>query len=165
MTVQSRLAAATAAFVLVSCVGLLASPVTIGATMDVKDAIEARQKAMKENAEHMKAINAYLETGQGDPAMVAEHASAIAEIAKAIPTVFPAGSSLADGHGIKTAAKPEIWTDRAGFEQAAIHMGEEAQELVEVAAGGDKQAIAAAFAELGKEGCGGCHSKFRQKQD
>jgi cytochrome c556 len=29
--------------------------------------------------------------------------------------------------------------------------------------GGDKSAIEAAFADLGKNGCGGCHTTFREK--
>jgi cytochrome c556 len=30
---------------------------------------------------------------------------------------------------------------------------------------GDVKATLAAFAALGKEGCGGCHETFRKKQD
>ena len=158
-----RITAATAAMaaVMVLTAGLLTGVGTTQAAMDVKEAIEARQKAMKENAEHMKAINTYVESGQGEASVVAEHATAIAEIAKGIPTVFPEGSSAADNPPIKTRAKPEIWTNRPEFEKAAQYLGEEANELAEAAAGGDKAAIATAFGNLGKEGCGGCHSKFR----
>ena len=165
MTFRSRAALAAAAGAVVIAVGLAAGSIHTEAAIDAKTVIETRQKAMKDNGGHMKAINGFVETGEGDAAMVAEHATAIAETAKKIPELFPEGTSLADGHGVKTAAKAEIWTDRAGFEKAAAYLGEEAEELAETAKGGDKQAIAAAFAELGKEGCGGCHSKFRQKQD
>ena len=165
MTFKKRAAVAAAASALVVAVGLAAGAIRTEAAVDAKAVIEARQKAMKDNGAHMKAINAFVEKGEGDAAMVAEHAKAIGETSKKIPELFPEGTSLADGHGVKTAAKPEIWTDRAGFEKAAASLGEEAGELAEAAEGGDKQAIAAAFAELGKEGCGGCHSKFRQKQD
>ncbi|MGH7185429.1 MAG: c-type cytochrome [Pseudomonadota bacterium] len=165
MTFRSRVAAAAVAGVVVIAVGLVAGTVRTEAAADAKTVIETRQKAMKGLGKHMEAINAFVEKGEGDAAGVAEHAKAIAETAKVIPMVFPEGTSLADSHGIKTAAKPEIWSDRPGFEKAAEYMGEEAEELAEAAEGGDKQVIAAAFAELGKEGCGGCHSKFRQKQN
>jgi len=135
------------------------------AAADVKTAIEARQKAMKGNGGHMKAINDFIEKGEGDAAQVAEHATAIAGIAKVIPTVFPKGSGMDDDHGIKTAAKADIWTDWAGFEAAAANLGTQATKLAEVAATGDKAAIAAQFGVVGKEGCGGCHSKFRAKTE
>ena len=38
-----------------------------------------------------------------------------------------------------------------------------AEKLAEAAKGGDAQATLAAFAALGKEGCGGCHETFRKK--
>jgi cytochrome c556 len=164
MTYRIRAATAAVAAAMVVSAGLLAGGGTSQAAMDVKEAIEARQKAMKENTQHMKAINAYLESGQGEPSVVAEHATAIAEIAKGIPTVFPQGSSLADNHGVKTAAKPEIWTDWSAFEAQAAALGEKANALAQAASGGDKEAIAAAFGDLGKNGCVGCHSKFRQEQ-
>jgi cytochrome c556 len=165
MKLGNRVTVAAAAGALVIAVGLGSGAIRTEAAVDAKTVIEARQKAMKDNGGHMKAINAFVEKGEGDAATVAEHANAIAEIAKKIPELFPEGTSLADGHGVKTAAKPEIWSDWAGFEKAAAYLGEEATHLAEAAKGGDKQAIAAAFAELGKDGCGGCHSKFRQKQD
>jgi cytochrome c556 len=164
MNLRKKMAVTAMAMGVVVSAGLIAGPGTTEAAMDVKQAIEARQKAMKQNAEHMKAINAYVESGQGEPAAVAEHAKAIAEVAKVIPSVFPEGSSLADNHGIKTAAKPEIWTNRAEFEAAAATLGEKANALAEAAAGGDKAAITAAFQDVGKNGCGACHSKFRQKE-
>ena len=37
--------------------------------------------------------------------------------------------------------------------------------LVAAAQTGDAAAMQAAFDALGKDGCGGCHSKFRQKLD
>jgi cytochrome c556 len=165
MRLANRAALAAAAGAVVIAVGLVSGAMRTEAAMDAKTVIETRQKAMKELGGHMKAINDFVEKGQGDAGMVAEHATAIADTSKKIPELFPEGTSLADGHGVKTAAKPEIWSDRAGFEQAAMTLGTKAEELAKAAAGGDKQVIAAAFGDLGKNGCGGCHSKFRQKQD
>ena len=38
------------------------------------------------------------------------------------------------------------------------------RQLVDAAKGGDAKATLAAFAALGKEGCGGCHQTFRKKE-
>ena len=56
-----------------------------------------------------------------------------------------------------------IWTDQAGFKAAAEKAEGLAEKLTEAAKGGDAQATLAAFAALGKEGCGGCHETFRKK--
>jgi cytochrome c556 len=165
MKIGNRVAVAAAASALVIAVGLGSGAIRTEAAVDATTVIETRQKAMKELGGHMKAIGGFVEKGEGDAAMVAERATAIAETSKKIPELFPEGTSLADGHGVKTAAKPEIWSNKAGFEQAAMTMGTKAGELAQAAQGGDKQAIAAAFGDLGKNGCGGCHSNFRQKQD
>ena len=163
MTFRNKAAMAAIASALVIAVGLVAGVVHTEAAVDAKTVIDTRRQTMKQLGEHMKAIDGFVENGQGDASMVAEHAKAIVETSKRIPELFPEGTSLADGHGVETGAKPEIWSDRPTFEKAASYMGEEAGKLAEAAKGGDAQAIAAAFIELGKEGCGGCHTKFRQK--
>ena len=55
----------------------------------------------------------------------------------------------------------EQWTD---FEGHAKTMGELAAKLETAAASGDQAATLAAFAALGKNGCGGCHEMFRKKK-
>ncbi len=72
--------------------------------------------------------------------------------------MFPPGSDQQP-----TAALPVIWTDQAGFKAAAEKAEGLAEKLAEAAKGGDAQATLAAFAALGKEGCGGCHETFRKK--
>lgn len=163
MNFRNRAIAAVAAGALVMAVGILTETVQTYAAVDAKSAIDTRRKAMKQLGEHMKAINDFLESGTGDANSVEDRAKAIAQTAQHIPELFPAGTSLADGHGIETGAKPEIWVDRATFEQAAQTMGNDAQKLADAAGSGNPQAIATAFTQLGKEGCGGCHTKFRQK--
>ena len=107
MKLGNRVAVAAAASALVIAVGLGSGAIRTEAAVDAKTVIETRQKAMKEMGGHMKAINGFVEKGEGDAAMVAEHATAIAETSKKIPELFPEGTSLADGHGVKTAAKPD----------------------------------------------------------
>ena len=72
--------------------------------------------------------------------------------------MFPPGSDQQP-----TDALPVIWSDQAGFQAAAEKAEGLAEKLAEAAKGGDPQATLAAFAALGKEGCGGCHETFRKK--
>ncbi len=132
-----------------------------------QDAVIAqRQEAMKGMGGQMKIINAYVEKGEGDPAAVAAAAMQIQETSGKIPGLFPAGTSMEDQPGdgeSKNGAKPAIWENRAAFEAAAAKLGDLAGATAAAAEGGDKQGITDAFTALGKDGCGGCHSQFRQK--
>jgi cytochrome c556 len=134
------------------------------AALDPAEAIKQRQALMKEQGKHAKAINAFVESGTGTAEDVARNAAALEDSAAKIADLFPPGTSI-DDNVAKTAAKKEIWEDFDAFKASADKLGELAGALEEAAAGGDKQQIAAAFGVMGKEGCGGCHSKFRQKQD
>ena len=50
------------------------------------------------------------------------------------------------------------------FAAAAKHNQDLAQQLEETARGGDVKATLAAFANLGRQGCGSCHETFRKAQ-
>lgn len=124
--------------------------------------VTERREAMKGMGGKMTTINDFVEKGTGDAATVATAAQEIQATATKIPDLFPAGTSMNDNVG-ETGAKPEIWANFDAFKAAAAKMGELAGALAIAAQGGDKQAITDAFGALGKDGCGGCHSQFRQK--
>jgi cytochrome c556 len=124
--------------------------------------VAERQEAMKGLGSKMGTIDNFVTKGEGDAAAVATAAQEIQATASKIPDLFPAGTSMNDNVG-KTGAKPEIWANFDAFKAAATKMGDLAGALATAAGGGDKQAITDAFAALGKDGCGGCHSQFRQK--
>lgn len=134
------------------------------AALDPATALSKRQALMKELGGHMKAINEFLEQGTGSAADVATRAAAIKTASAQIPELFPEGTSIDDNVG-KTAAKADIWARFDEFKTDATRMGDEAGKLAEAAATDDRAAIGAQFAALGKDGCGGCHSVFRQKLD
>ena len=125
-----------------------------------KGVVAVRQATMDANAKHMNAVKAILTE---DPQLlkhVAFHAQAIAEAAEYVPEMFPQGSTQPP-----TAALPAIWEEPDQFKQAAERAHGLAEKLAETSRGGDVPATLAAFAALGKEGCGGCHETFRKKQD
>jgi cytochrome c556 len=129
---------------------------------ELPEIVTQRQEAMKGLGGNMKAIGESLESGSPDAALIAEKANAIGDTASLIPTLFPEGTSLEDIEG-RVGAKPEIWQDWAGFEAAATTLGSAADALIAATETGDAAAMQAAFDALGKDGCGGCHTKFRQK--
>ena len=125
-----------------------------------KGVVAIRQATMDANAKHMNAIKAILTEDPQLIKLVAFHAEAIAEAAEYVPEMFPDGST-----DKPTAALPVIWEKSDQFKQVAERAHMLAEKLAETSQGGDVQATLAAFAVLGKEGCGGCHETFRKKQD
>lgn len=152
--------------VLSRCLALgagLAILVAIGGTASAQDknaVIKDREALMKGQGKNLGNVRAYLE-GKADLAAAGSAANAVAESIQKIPSVFPPGSDAPSPSG-KYAPKPEIWSDQAGFLAAQKNAETKAQALVAAIKGGDKSAIKTAFADLGKNGCGGCHEKFRQ---
>ncbi len=123
-----------------------------------------RQGLMKSQGDHATAINDFIESGKGTALDVAKRAADLQRRSAEIVALFPAGTGIDDNVG-KTAAKMDIWAKPDEFKAAAANLGDLAGALWQAAAGEDKQQIADAFAKLGKEGCGGCHERFRQKQE
>jgi cytochrome c556 len=116
--------------------------------------VEARQKLMKEHGDLWKSIQD--KTKAGDVAGVAPDADRLAQNAKKIPALFPAGSL--EG---KTAAKPEIWQKWPEFEAAAKTLEMESVKLRDTAKTADKAATEALVKDFGRKACGTCHQPFR----
>ncbi len=131
---------------------------------DLPEVVVKRQDTMKGFGDAMKAIGESLGSGSPDSVLIVEKATAIGDTADVIPSLFPDGTGLDEIEG-RVGAKPEIWQDWAGFEAAAMNLGTYADALVAAAQTGNATATQAAFDTLGKDGCGACHSKFRQRLD
>lgn len=84
----------------------------------------------------------------------AEGARALSEALSKAVTLFPAGT--AKGEIPYTRAKPEIWSDAAGFEAAAEALKVAAASVQQAADAGDSEAFNVRFAAL-IEACTGCH--------
>ena len=130
------------------------------AAPDLAKVIQDRRQFMKGNAQQMVTINNFLEKGQGTSGDVVTAAQTLAANSKKIAAMFPKGTGIDDGVA-QTHAEMAIWGDLGGFKAAADNMGTLALKLADAAKSGDKAAMVAGFQQLAKEGCGGCHVKFR----
>jgi cytochrome c556 len=138
----------------------LASPTTAHA-QDKETVIKNRQALMKEQGKDLGSVKAYTE-GKGDLAQAEAGATNLTKTTKKITDMFPPGTGGTSPDG-KYAAKPAIWTDWNKFVEAQKTTTGKADALLVAVKSGDKQKIAAAFSDLGKNGCGACHETFREK--
>jgi len=129
---------------------------------DAADVIKTRQHDFKDLGAATKLVKDQLAGGSPDADKIKAAAATIKQAAAAIPNWFPAGSDASAG--VKTAAKAEIWTDAAGFASARDSFVEQAGKFSGLANAEDLAAVADGFKALGKT-CGGCHEKYRVKQD
>ena len=113
----------------------------------------AREAKMGQGARTMGALKQAADSG-GDLAALAPRIEWLISWSQELPTLFPAGSDVGSD------AKPEIWSDRAGFEAAAARFQTAARGLAAPAAAGDRAAFLTAFAAA-RASCGGCHDNYK----
>ena len=126
------------------------------------DTIKERQDGLKSMGKIFKSVADQLRGGNLDPATVKEASATISKTADAMANWFPTGSG--PEAGVKTAAKPEIWSDRATFDAARQKLVDEAGKFAQLASAGDMSAIGGGVRGLGGA-CKNCHDKFRVKED
>lgn len=86
------------------------------------------------------------------------NAEIIAKVSHLVPEAFPAGSDKGN-----TRARPEIWSDAAGFKKVVDNFQAEAQKLAELSRTATSvDQVRSQAAALGKS-CGACHDNFRTK--
>jgi cytochrome c556 len=136
-----------------------ASGVALG--QDKETVLKDRQATMKEQGKDLGAVKAYIEN-KGDLAQAKSGATNLTQTTKKIPALFPPGTGGPNPTG-DYVAKPVIWTDWDKFLDAQKTAAAKADALLVAVNGGDKAAIETAFNDLGKNGCGGCHTTFREK--
>jgi cytochrome c556 len=117
------------------------------------DPAHQRHEAMETVQESFKPLGAIAKKDAPfDAAVVKKSATTILEKLKEAHGLFPEGSG-----GGTTRAKAEIWSDRAGFDQAM----KDAQAAATAMAGvTDEAAFIGAMKTLGGS-CKGCHDKYR----
>jgi cytochrome c556 len=99
--------------------------------------------------------------GGGDAKSQGDAAAALAKWAKVLPTLFPAGTG-AGQTSAETKARPEIWSDPAGFQKAAANYAAQTAKLSELSEAGDTPGFTAQLGEV-KKACGACHENYRAR--
>jgi cytochrome c556 len=122
-----------------------------------QDIIVTRQAGFDLQGGAFDAIRAVV-AAKGDVKPYTAAAKGIAAWAKQIPLVFPVGSET--GHNTK--AKPEIWSDRAGFAKDANDLATAADKLAELTKAGDEAGVADQVKVVGGT-CGACHRSYRNR--
>jgi cytochrome c556 len=127
-----------------------------------KDAIlKDRQATMKQQGKDAGTVKAFL-TGKADQTAAVAAATELTKTTRKIPDLFPPGSGGPSPDG-DFQPKPTVWTDWDKFLDAQKAAAAKADALLAAITAGDKAAIQTAFADLGKNGCGACHTTFREK--
>ena len=128
------------------------------AQMKPEDAIKYRRSALFINGQSFGALAAM---AQGkiphDPAAAARHAEIVDFMIKLPWSAFSPGTETGD-----TKAKPEIWLEPEDFKAKSEKVQQEVAKLLQVAKGGDFNALKEQVGETGKA-CKACHDKFRNK--
>jgi len=119
--------------------------------------IAARQAGYDLQAGVAMAMKTVIDAG-GDVKGLEDGAKGLSKWGHVIPTMFPDGTQ--SGHDTK--ARPEIWSDRAGFEKAAATFWTAADKLATLAAANDKASFATQYTET-TQACGACHRAYRVK--
>lgn len=125
-----------------------------------EDVIKYRKSVYTVAAWHMRPLGAMVK-GQMpfDQAVFLKNAEMVADIASVAPEAFAPGSDK----GAETRAKPEIWSDAAGFKKVMDSFQAETAKLVQVArTAKDVDAVRGQFSAVAKS-CGACHDSYRVK--
>ena len=137
-------------------VGSLVVAVAVGGVavaVIAADAFQDRHMAMETVGDAMKTLGAIAKKeAPFDAAVVKANAITIADNLKKAQALFPSGSG-----GGESLAKPEIWTDAAGFEKTMKDAHAAAVALQSVT---DEGAYRPALGALGSN-CKSCHDKYR----
>ena len=122
-----------------------------------EDAVKYRKSALYVMGQHFGRVAA-MASGKApfDAKLAADNAATAEQMSKLPWAAFGDGTDKGD-----TKAKPEIWTDRAKFNDYAEKMQAEMGKLSAVAKTGNLETIKTAVAAVGSN-CKGCHDAFRQ---
>jgi cytochrome c556 len=133
----------------------------VSAQSDLEAAVKDRQATMKAQGAAVATIKKYID-GAVQQSDAVKAADDLVKIAATVPSKFPKGTATTDFPG-KSGAKPAIWSEPDKFAAAAKNEQAEVAKLNAAVKSGDKAAVAAQFDATGKQGCGGCHTPYREK--
>ena len=123
-----------------------------------EDAIKYRKSALTVMAQHFGHVAGMASGKVAFDAKAAAEDAAIADYVSKLPWAgFVAGSDKGE-----TRAKPEIWSDKAKFDESAARLQREMGKLAVAAKAGNLDGIKTAVNAVGGA-CKACHDDFRAK--
>lgn len=122
-----------------------------------EDAVKYRQSAFSVMAAHFGRLGAMASGKAPFDAKVAQDNAAVVEFMSKLPWA----GFTPNTEGVKSKAKPEVWMDKAKFDQGSEKMVAEVAKLNAAAKAGNLDALKAAFGETAKT-CKACHDAFRE---
>ena len=137
--------------------GVVAATAQTAPPMSADSVIAGRQAGYELLQAEMQALKVVVDQGL-DTKPYVDGIRAIQNWGRTVPVLFPDGTQ--SGHNTK--ARPEIWSDRAGFETAATNFTNAADRLAQLASAGDKDGFKAQYQALGGT-CGACHRAYRAR--
>jgi cytochrome c556 len=131
----------------------------VGIAVADQDPIAARRALMKANGDQAK-IGAAMVKGEApfDLDKVHKMFATFEDAATKMPALFPDNSKT----GGETAADPKIWENIDDFKARFAKLGTDAKDAAAKIT--DLDSLKAAFGNIGKNDCGGCHEKYRVKK-
>jgi len=138
---------------------VLGSP---GIAQDKAAIVKDRQAYMKAQGADTKTIGDYAK-GTADKASAIKAIDDLLARNPKMLALFAPGTSTTDMPGVSY-AKPAIWTDKDHFAMTISTLHDlEVKEAALIKTGTPAE-VGAGLADLGKNGCGGCHAAFREKK-
>ena len=128
---------------------------------DKEAEIKTRRDTMKRQGDDLKAVSDYVK-GEADQAKAEAAIADLESLAPKIVDLFPTGTGM-DAFPGKTGAKPAIWAEWDKFKAIPPVLADEEKKLDAAIKSGDKAAVGAQLANTGKNGCGACHTPYREK--
>ena len=131
----------------------------VGVAAAQQDPIAARKALMKANGDQAK-IGAAMMKGEApfDLDKAQKIFATFQDAAAKAPSLFPDNSKT----GGETAADPKIWEDMDDFKARFDKFGADAKDAAAKVT--DLDSFKAAFGNIGKNDCGGCHENYRIKK-
>jgi len=130
-----------------------------------QDPIAARKTLMKANGDQAK-IGAAMAKGEAPFDLAAAHKifATFQDAASKMPGLFPDSSKPGDDYAPNDDFKagPKIWENMADFKARFAKFGDDAKAAD--ASVKDLDGFKAAFGDIGKNDCGGCHHDYRLKK-
>ena len=141
---------------------LAAGGLFLVAAVDPHVAIPARQMGMKQVGRTFKGINDQLHASAPDAKALADGSAQLANLAKKVPSWFPAGSG--PDTGVKTAAKADIWTNQADFKAKAAALATATRALADGAKHSSDPAVLTPLVRQVGGACKACHTTYKVQE-